>query len=127
MTAGPEPDSEPLGRPRLQLTPANPSRTHRTARPRPREGRRCAVRSHHAAELVPHDHRLVRPHDPGVADQRGGVGEVVGVMAGVQVRAADPGADHLEEDLALSRLGVEHVGDLEPALGAGHGPHDLAP
>jgi hypothetical protein len=38
MTAGPEPDSEPLGRPRLQLTPANPWRTHRTARTRPGRG-----------------------------------------------------------------------------------------
>jgi hypothetical protein len=34
---------------------------------------------------VTHDHGLVRPHDPVVADQAGGVGEFIGMVAGVQV------------------------------------------
>ena len=52
------------------------------------------------------------------------VGLGVGVVAGVEVRPADPAAGDLEQHLTLVGFGLGQVDDVEVAVMAGDGPHD---
>ena len=74
-----------------------PARSERRAR---------AVVEHLTAELVAEHGRLVGAEDAVVADLAGDVGQLVAVSAGMQVRAADAAAQHLDQQLASLRLGV---------------------
>jgi hypothetical protein len=59
-----------------------------------------------------------------MGDQQSAPARLAGVMAGVKVGTADAGLDHLDKDVALLRLGIGYVRELEPALGAGDSVHD---
>jgi hypothetical protein len=82
-----------------------------------------SVVEHFAAELVAEDDRLVRAHEVGVTGLGHHVGELVAVVAGVQVRAADAAAQDVDEQLALRRRWGRLVDDLEFGVGASDGFH----
>ena len=84
-----------------------------------------AALDHLTAELVAHHHRLGRAHEAVVAGDGGVVGELVAVVAGVQVGAADAARDDVEHELAAGRRGLGDVGDLEPAGLADERPHGV--
>lgn len=58
-----------------------------------------------AHELVPEDDLLVGAHRALVADVDGDVSELVAVVTGVKVGAADPAPQHLDQQLAPSATG----------------------
>ena len=76
-----------------------------------------------AAELVPEDDLLVGAHEPVVAGLDHEIGELVAVVARVEVRAADAAAQDLDRDLALCGLGVREVDDLKLRTFASDRPH----
>ena len=72
---------------------------------------------------MPEDDRLVRAAEAVVAGLRGHVGPVVDPVAGVQVRAADAAARHLDADLAAAGVGLRALLDLELGVLADDGLH----
>ena len=67
---------------------------------------------------------LVRSHEVGVAHLLDDVGDVVAAVAGMQVGSADAGALDVDEQVALARHGIGHVGHLELRVLADDGLHD---
>jgi hypothetical protein len=72
---------------------------------------------------VAEDDRLVGPAEPVVADPRRQLGPVVEPVAGVQVRPADPAAQHLEAHLTRARRRLGAVDDFEYGVLARNGLH----
>ena len=78
-----------------------------------------------ADELVAHHDVIGRAHEAVVTDLGSDVGGVVAVRAGVQIRAADPGAPHLQQHLTWAWLRRLDLFDAQLALVTHHCPHRL--
>ena len=65
------------------------------------------------AELVTHDNPLGRTHEPVIASFGEHVGLGIGVVSGVQVRAADATARHFYNDLVLARFRCGQIDDVK--------------
>ena len=79
-----------------------------------------------AAELVAEHDPLIGAHEAVVAGLGEHVGRLVGVVAGVEVGAADPAAQDVEQHLPLARLGRWQVDQLELRVLAGDRLHARA-
>jgi hypothetical protein len=78
------------------------------------------------AELVPHHHVAGQVHREHAARAPGGGHELLGVLEGVEVGAADAAGERLDQHLARARLGGGQVGHHEapaPHHGGTHGAH----
>lgn len=78
-----------------------------------------------ADEFVSHHDVIGRAHEAVVADLGGDVGGVVAVRAGVQIRAADPGAPYFQQHLTWAWLRRLDLVDAQLALVTHHCPHRL--
>nr|WP_233565614.1 hypothetical protein [Cellulomonas sp. PhB143] len=80
-----------------------------------------------AVDLVAHDDGLLGAHVAVVAAVLEHLGELVRVPAGVQVRAADAAAVHVQQQLPGAGHRVRELDELELALRDGDRPHASAP
>lgn len=81
-------------------------------------------------EFVAEHHLLIRAHEPVVSGLGRDVGDVVAVLASVQVRTADAARQHVEQQLALGRYGGGQFYDLELRIAAAdrfHAPQPTSP
>ena len=78
-----------------------------------------------AAELVPEHDAAIGAHEVVVADLVEHVGELVGVVAGVQVGSANPAAQHSERHLSSLRMRRRYIGQLQLGLVAGNRLHQI--
>ena len=76
-----------------------------------------------AAELVPHDHLLLGAHEVLIARLARDLGQLVAVLARMQVRSADAAAQHVDEDLPRARPRLGPLDDRQPTGRAADRPH----
>ena len=100
------PGAGPRARSRAPPSPRRSSGSATTGVPSRPLAEPRAVLDDLAAELVADDDLLVGAHEVVVAGLRDHVGELVAVVARVQVRAADAAAQHVEQHLALPGSGA---------------------
>src|SRR5215510_13297598 len=85
---------------------------------------RAALR-HHAAGLVPADHRSAGAAEP---QRGGGAAALAGRAIRMQIAPAHAGGLHLEDDLAGAWLGIREVAKLQLTITEkDHSTHDYAP
>ena len=80
-----------------------------------------------ATELMAEHHRLVGTHEALEAGALQQVGEVMGVVASVQIAAADAADERPHQDLARARRGCGNVFDGKPSVAEDSSTHGLAP
>ena len=65
-----------------------------------------------------HHHRGVTAHEVVIAAFGHHLGQLVGMILGVQVRTADAAAQHAEDELPVRRARIGHVDDVQRAVHA---------
>ena len=108
------------------LRPLGTHEQGKRAHPRPhleRSGRLRAVLDDLGTELVAHDHVATEIHHAPIPGPPRILDELVGVLEGVEVRAADPAGESAHQHLAGPRLGPGDVRDHEGAIAHHRGTH----